>query len=104
MTTIAKRQEMISERKKIRFGFLVETMWQISGIDPLEKSRRRDVVTARMLIAKAMIDEGMTHSEIGELLGCDHSTVAHHAKNFNNIFSSGWAAERELWERFKKEI
>ena len=95
---------MISEGKKIRFGFLVETMRRISGIDPLEKSRRRDVVTARMLVAKAMIDEGMTHQDIGELLGCDHSTVAHYAKNFNNIFSSGWAAERELWDKFRKEI
>ena len=65
---------MMSEFKKQRAKHLCDVMKELSGIDPMDTSREQDVVTARMMVAVVLRNDGFTTKEIGTLLGrADHS-------------------------------
>lgn len=105
MTTIATRQDMISEKQRQRVKFLCLKMEEISGLNPMQRTRKRDIVCARMIVAFALRLDGNTLMDIGELLGVDHSTAAFYEWRMRMILNTaGYNAERELWEKFKKEI
>ena len=95
---------MMSEFKKQRAKHLCDVMKELSGIDPMDTSREQDVVTARMMVAVVLRNDGFTTKEIGTLLGRDHATILHYQDRWLALFMPGWEAERELWEKFKKAI
>lgn len=95
---------MIKDQYIWRAQQLCAIMRELSGIDPMENSRKRDVVTARMMVAMALLHEGCTTMQVAELFGRNHSAVIHYKDRWLGIFMPGWEAERELWEKFKKAI
>jgi len=95
---------MISEKQKARVEHLCRVMRDLSGIDPMNKSRKRDVVAARTIVAHTLITEGFSHTEIGELLGVDRSTVYYYEDRILGYRFGGYEPEWDLWNKFKKAI
>lgn len=54
-----------------------KAMFDITGEDCTERTRRRTVVWARNIVAWQMTEDGFTTCQIGARLGIDHSTVSH---------------------------
>ena len=99
------KEQLIPQKFKQRAKELKEKMKLVSGYDAEANTRERPFVTARTMIAHVLIEEGCTFQQTGQLLGRNHSTIVHYEKNMAAYLSSpGYEAERELWERFKKEI
>jgi hypothetical protein len=95
---------MISEKQIERVEHLCRVMQDISGIDPMHKSRRREVVAARTIISHTLITEGFSHTEIGELIGMDRSTVYYYEDRILGYRFGGYEPEWDLWNKFKKAI
>lgn len=49
-----------------------------SGVDILEKTKRVDVVTYRIIVAEYLRNKGFTLKKIGKLLDKDHSTIIYY--------------------------
>lgn len=80
-------------------------MLEVSGADPMEESRRRPVVMARMMVANALLIDGYSLTAVGTILGVDHSSVSHYKDRMSVVLGApGYEAEREVWGRFVKEI
>lgn len=70
----------------------------ITGHDPLNGSRRRGVVTARILLANALLRLGWTEEDTGAAIGWNHATVHYYrqalrdAEKFGNnpALLRGW--------------
>ena len=107
-TTYKKSMEeevLMPQKFKERAKELKEKMKDVSGCDAGANTRERPYVVARAMIAHVLIEEGCTFQQTGQLLGRNHSTIVHYEKNMAAYLSSpGYEAERELWEKFKKEI
>lgn len=94
---------MISDRKKTRAKVLCEKM-QALGYDPLERTRKRDIATARAMVAYALYQECLTKPEIGDLLGVSRHAVSNYLVMMDKIFSvPGYEAEMDLWKKFEAE-
>jgi len=62
---------------------IIKSIKKFSGIDiENNKSRKRNVVEAKLLFCKLMRDEGYTYQYIGDCIGLDHATVLYHCKNY----------------------
>lgn len=93
----------IPKQLRIRAKRLCRVMFSVSGVDPMEESRKRPVVYARMMVAYALLREGNTEHSVGTVLGWDHSTINYYRSAMDDILSSpGYAKERELWDTFIK--
>lgn len=80
-------------------------MQETTGVDPLESSRRRPVVTARMMVAYALLQDGYTLNATGTILGMDHATISHYKDRMGDVLKApGYEAERAIWNKFKKTI
>ena len=80
-------------------------MQETAGVDPLESSRRRPVVMARMMVANALLLDGYSLHAVGTILGMDHSTISHYKDRMGDVLKApGYEAERSVWEQFKKKI
>lgn len=95
---------MIESAKTRRAEYFRSVMIDLAGIDPMERSRRRDPVTARMIVANELYSEGCTEPQIGAMLGVRACTVHYYRDRMLNIGCPGWDAERELFELFKRVI
>lgn len=83
----------------------VSEMKALTGIDPLCNSRKREVVTARAMVAYALMQDGFTSTDIGAFLRKNHSTVLYYKSYVNNILTTpGFDDEKYLWEQFKQRI
>ena len=71
---------MISDSLRARMEELCDTIQQISGINPRINSRKSDYVSVRSMVAQVLTDEGASESDVGELFGKNHATVAHYKK------------------------
>ena len=84
---------------------LVDAMETVSGYDPVEESRKRIVVSCRMMVAYALLLEGWTEHDVGIALGWDHSTIHHYRNRFMEMLTTpGYDAEMEIWRKFKTAI
>lgn len=92
---------MVSERMKQRADFLCEVMKEVSGIDPKEKTRRREVVNARMMVAQVLLDAGYIEADVATLVGRDRGSVRNYREKMKWIHLPMFEAEAELWKRFK---
>lgn len=70
-----------------RLNYLAEKMKESVGIDVRENSRKREVVTARILFAFVARREGYSQNCIGEFIGRDHSTIAFFERRMKDVFS-----------------
>ena len=85
---ITDTMRSLIEKTCKRFGIKKE--------DLISKSRKRELVYARIRIAVIMHDNGLSFSEIGRLIGRDHSTVSHYLETFRN-----WERMNQLPDEFK---
>ena len=95
---------MVSEKYTKRTQHLCAVMKELSGVDPLENSRLRDVVSARMMVSMVLIRDGCTTVQIAELLNMNHAAISHYKNRFKLLSVPGWDVERELWEKFNNAI
>jgi hypothetical protein len=74
---------------KTKSLFLIKSINEVSGEDILKnKSRKRNVVEAKMVYIKKMRDFGYTYESIASELNMDHATAIYHFKNYNYILRS----------------
>lgn len=79
------------------------------GFDISIKSRKRNIVEARMMYAKLMkVYTNASLTDIGLLINKDHATIIHYLKNFRYIkkqdreFSNKYDILSEVYEDFRK--
>lgn len=90
-------------RLRERAERLCAVMKEVSGHDPLDETRKRPVVMARMMVAGALLEEGYTENSVGGILGWDHSTIHHYRRRMGEILTApGYDAERAVWNKFKE--
>lgn len=87
----------------------IEFVNDFFGFDISIKSRKRQIVEARMMYAKLMSRyTNFSLSDIGRLIGKDHATIIHYLRNFKNIkkqdqeFSTKFDIMSEVYEEFRK--
>lgn len=95
---------MISTKLMERADLFCKIMTELSGFDPRKKSRRRGVVTARMIVVNALRDKGATQEQVGELFKKNACTIHYYEERMRNISWPGWEPEKELYDKFKKAI
>lgn len=100
-----KTKALLSPRLLERANELRDIMLEVSGMDAFESRRDRESVTARMMIAYRLYDEGFMESDIGRVLNKNHATINHYREQMTFILGHpGWSAEREVWKKFKERI
>lgn len=77
-------------------------MQGITGFDPLEETRKRPVVSARVILAHYLLLNGYTENQIGVVLNIDHSTIHHYRKRYPILMN--YKEEKELDTKFKQAI
>src|SRR5574343_737220 len=76
---------------------LVSCVSEFSGIPPkvvFSKTRKREVVVCRAVLAGCLYDRGLTLSAIGDILSKDHSTIGYLVNQFRECNSSHYP---EIW-------
>lgn len=73
---------------------------------PLLRSRDRDFVYARIVIAVVLYDKGLSEAQIGKILGKDHSTINHYRRTWDDVqtFPKAYADLIWMYNEFKKAI
>lgn len=80
---------------------LYEIVCNFSGEDIREYTRRHEVVAARVVFSKILLDENHRERNIAEFLGVDRASIYHYKKIFENIMSSDKVA-KELYKKSKR--
>ena len=95
----------IAQPIKKRASELFDAMSELIGIDVLSPTRKREAVTARIMVAHQLRLEGVMASDIGRLLGKDHSTIDYYSKRMEILLTApSYGAEREIWAKFQTMI
>lgn len=83
-----------------------KAMFDITGEDCTEHTRRRPVVWARYIVAWQMTEDGFTTNQIGARLGIDHSTVSHCRDAVKEMleYPRYYPQELAVFRKFKKTI
>lgn len=83
-----------------------KAMFDITGEDCTERTRRRPVVWARYIVAWQMTEDGFTTCQIGARLGIDHSTVSHCRDAVKEMleYPRYYPQELAVFRQFKKTI
>ncbi len=93
---------MISKIMEKQAELYYAAIKEMSGVDPLWESRKREVVITRIMLAYILLQEGWTCTSVGEFLRKNHSTILYYRETMVDFLSSsGYRNEKELWERFK---
>lgn len=96
------KQIFVSVSQRERADALVLLMKSLTGIDARERNRRQSTADARTMIAAVMLNEGMPVAVVSQLLHRDHATVYHYRKKIDMFMNvPGYAAEREVWMKFR---
>ena len=85
----------------VRLNRLAEVMQSVSGLDVRERSRKPDIVRARVVFVFVARAEGFTQSAIGNFLKLDHSTVCCIEKRMRDALSLP-AAYRDYIDLYNK--
>lgn len=80
---------------------LYEIVCNFSGEDIREYTRRHEVVSARVVFSKILLDENHRERNIAKFLGVDRSSIYHYKKIFENIINSDKVA-KELYKKSKR--
>lgn len=57
----------------------------VMGVDILKKSRKRQIVEARMVFSLILREKGFTYKTIGRVFGKDHTTIIHYIHNVSKL-------------------
>lgn len=71
---------------------------EVTGINLLEKSRRRFVVEARAIYSTILRDSGYSFPFIAETLGKDHTTIIHYMKLADDLKKTDRQMKRKLYK------
>lgn len=71
----------------VRLNRLAEDMQSLTGLDVRERSRKTDIVRARVVFVFVARAEGFSQATIGNFLGLDHSTVCCIEKKMRDALS-----------------
>lgn len=76
---------------------------EIACGQPLTDTRERGNTIIRQFVAYRLVKEGYHYSEIGRVMGRNHSTISHYIRKVENMLSVPKAYRREiqLFERFE---
>lgn len=87
-------------------GWYIETMSEIVGENILSRSRKRELVWGRNIVAYKLVKKGFSLYQIGGYLGVDHCTVIHCRKQVELMLKSPsmYRMEMRIYERFNKKI
>lgn len=88
--------EQAEERQK-----LYDLVCDLSGEDIKEYTRVQEVVYARIVFSKILLDETHKERDIANFLGFDSSSIYHYRKVFDSVISSSKYA-KELYKKSKK--
>lgn len=103
------RQCMQRPRKKncLQAGkYYVDMMLRVSGVNALEKSRKRKVVWARNMIAMQMCLDGFVQNDIAEVLGLGRPTIVHCINSMVYALDNQqlYWREIEIWNKFREKV
>ena len=91
---------MLTNESVVNRAMAVES---VTGYDPLLDTRRREVVTARALLAWSLLKEGRTEHEVASAIGWTRPTVHYYREIFTDAEIYGNRPELLLgWEKLKK--
>lgn len=84
----------------------IKIMHDLTGIDALLKTRRREVMICRAIIAARMLNDGSTTIATGNALGVSHSTVIYYREAVKDMIQipQYYKGEYTLWQDFNKTV
>ena len=84
----------------------VAIMREVTGIDPLGGTRKREFVWARNLIAYQMYRDGFRQEDIGAAIGRDRCTVVHCVRSVEDMLDNPGLFRKEMgvWLKFKGKL
>jgi chromosomal replication initiation ATPase DnaA len=69
------------------------------GVDITDKSRKRDVTTARFVAFHWLRKNGYTCVEVGDMFGVHHSTVSYGVRVIEDFLSIGDKMVKEVYDK-----
>ncbi len=87
-------------------GWYVQVMSDILKCNILMRSRKRELVWGRYMVAYRLVKNGLSLGKIGKLLGMDHATVLHGRRQIEEMLSMPkmYPDEMEIWYKFDVAI
>ena len=104
------RQCMQRERPKVSqtvaAGRYIEAMLKVSGVNALERTRKREVVWCRNMIALQMCLDGFVQNDIAEALGLGRPTIVHCINSMVDALDSPnqYPVEYGVWQKFREIV
>ena len=90
------------------FDILRDITKEVCKVDPMKKTRRREVVYARMIMYKILKSfHKHTTTAIGKMFGKNHATILHSINQFDNmVIYDDWLSNRFhcVMSEYTKEI
>ena len=91
-----KNKGISSEAREV-----IEMLSRKLGIDITDKSRKRDVATARFVAFHWLRENGYTCTEVAEMFGMHHSTVSYGVMEVDDFLSIGDKTVREMCDKLR---
>ena len=77
----------------------------IMGVDVFDEHRTLQHAIARMIVAYALRQTGVSYSDCARLLHKTHPTIIYYEEKMKTVLTTpGYEAEREIWKKFKERI
>lgn len=93
-----------NEIARKRFDMLLLIATEVMGNGILLKSRDRNFVIGRRMIAYQMRQEGYSSPLIGRLLGKNHTSVLYMESMMEDAIKFQFRPELTYWEEFKRKL
>jgi chromosomal replication initiation ATPase DnaA len=78
---------------------VIEILSRKLGVDITDKSRKRDVTTARFVAFHWLRENGYTCVEVGDMFGVHHSTVSYGVRVIEDFLSIGDKMVKEVYDK-----
>lgn len=78
---------------------VIEMLSRKLGVDITDKSRKRDVTTARFVAFHWLRKMGYTCVEVAEMFGMHHSTVSYGVQEVDDFLSIGDKMVKEVYDK-----
>ena len=82
---------------KLYFKKIREVVNYIFGVDIMTKSRKRNVVNARMIYSKILREKHLSYNIIGKSILKNHASIIHYTKSIDWLL----AYDKPLLEKYK---
>lgn len=86
--------------------YYVDMMRRVSGVNALEKTRKREVVWSRNMIAMQMCLDGFVQNDIAEVLGIGRPAIVHCIDSMVYALDNQqtYWREIEIWNKFREKV